>query len=121
VHLSWLDPMKVRRLALVGSQRMAIFDDMDPEARLQVHDKAARAPSPEDPPGARQVHAGERQVVKVAWREPLRIEVEAFLKSVRTGVPIPTPGEDGARVVEVLEAAERSLAGRGGPVRVGIR
>jgi predicted dehydrogenase len=119
VHLSWLDPHKVRRLSLVGSRRMAVFDDMSANERLCLHDKSAVPP----PAGAVQGAAldvrsrGSRSLALPA-REPLREELLAFVRSIRTGKPGLAPGEDGARVVGVLEAAQRSLASGGRRVEV---
>jgi predicted dehydrogenase len=124
VHLSWLDPHKVRRLSLVGERRMVVFDDMEPVEKLRLHDKSAllpgMGPSPEIP-GALAVRSGRTVTVPVALREPLREELAAFFRCVRTGARSITPGEDGARVLEVLEAAQRSLARGGETVAVKIR
>ncbi|MHC5011681.1 MAG: Gfo/Idh/MocA family protein [Planctomycetota bacterium] len=120
VHLSWLDPHKVRRLSLVGSRRMAVFDDMDAAARLRIHDKSAVAVEPDVVPARPpEIHRGGSRVVALPDREPLREELRAFLESARSGSPILTPGEDGARVVRVLEAAQRSL--RAGGERIALR
>lgn len=121
VHLSWLDPQKVRRMSLVGSRRMAVFDDMDETGQLRIHDKGVNAGAAESPTiQALHVREGRTRVVRVPKREPLREELAAFATSLRTGCPGPTPGEDGARVVRVLDAAQRSLAegGRRVPIRI---
>jgi len=122
VHLSWLDPQKVRRMSVVGSRRMAVFDDMDPTGALRVHDKAVRRDVAGDPTlAALEVFDGRTRVVRVPPSEPLRLELGAFAQSIRTGRPCRTPGEDGARVVRVLDAAQASLEAGGRRVRIRIR
>lgn len=111
VHLSWLDPLKVRCVSVVGDKAMAVFDDMAPEHKLRlVRPRGSK-------PGADRVETP----LRIARREPLRAELAAFVKSVRTGEPFATPGADGARVVRVLEAAETSLRSGGCEVPVRIR
>ena len=121
VHLSWLDPQKVRRMSVVGSRKMAVFDDLDPEGQLKIHDKAALSGAEADPTlDALPVRDGATRIVRVRDRPPLAAELAAFAKSIRTGVPCPTPGDDGARVARVLDAAEASLrqGGRRIPLRI---
>lgn len=120
VHLSWLDPQKVRRMSVVGSRKMAVFDDMDAEGSLRIHDKSALVDVELDPSlAALPVREGRTRSVRVPARQPLAAELAAFARSIRTGRPCLTPGEDGARVVRVLDAAEASL--EAGGVRVPIR
>ncbi|MDA1195428.1 MAG: Gfo/Idh/MocA family oxidoreductase [Planctomycetota bacterium] len=114
VHLSWLEPTKIRRISVVGEGGMVVFDDMAPEYKLEIH----RATIP--PPGPEPSELPEPARPRVAPRQPLREELRAFLRSVKTGRPFDTPGEDGVRVAQVLEAAERSLAEDGREIRVRI-
>ncbi len=112
VHLSWLDHLKMRQISAVGSKAMMVFDDMasqDEKLRL-VRPLAGRVGA------ARRVDP-----VRIASREPLGAELRAFVKSVRTGEPFVTPAIDGARVVQVLEGAQRSLAQHGAEVPLRIR
>lgn len=122
VHLSWLDPDKVRRMSLVGSRRMAVFDDMDADAPLRLHDKAAlSAPQADTPPGEWPVRSGRTRVLRLPSREPLREELRAFARCIRDGLPSRTPGEDGARVLRVLDAAQRSLLAGGAEIQLRVR
>lgn len=111
MHVSWLDPRKERRLTVVGSQRMATFDDMEPERTLTVYDKGF------DPDLAAEgdyiVRSGEQRSPAVSRREPLRIELEHFFESVVGGRPAPTEGNEGLRVVRVLAALQESLDAAG--------
>ncbi|MDJ0976696.1 MAG: Gfo/Idh/MocA family oxidoreductase [Planctomycetota bacterium] len=111
VHLSWLDPLKVRCVSVVGERAMAVFDDMAPDDKL----KLIRPRGPK--PGADRVISR----LPCSPREPLKEELRAFVKSVRTGAPFLPTGQDGANVVRILEAAERSMAEAGREIRVRIR
>lgn len=119
VHLSWLDPHKVRRLTLVGARRMAVFDDMEPAEKIRIHDKG---PVPREPGSFAEslaVRFGETRIPRIAATEPLREELRAFLRAAARGTPLAVGGADeGVRVVRVLAAADRSLRAGGRAVRV---
>ena len=119
VHLSWLEPLKVRRVSVVGARGMAVFDDMLPDGKLQV----IRTPDPRTLSGPRKKPPAPARATapRFAMREPLAEELRAFVRSVRTGRPMPTPGEDGARVARVLDAAQHSLDQGGRQVALRIR
>ena len=122
IHLSWLDPDKVRRISLVGARRMAVFDDMEADAKLVIHDKSALAgPTATTPPGEWPVHSGRTRVLRLPDHQPLLEELRAFVRCIREGRESRTPGEDGARVLRVLDAAQASLAQGGAENRVKIR
>src|SRR5262249_26029857 len=119
LHLSWLDPHKERKITVVGSERMAILDDMEMERKLTVYDKGF------DP---QQSSFGDREYVTRSagiWspaippREPLAIEIEHFVESVRNGSKPRSDGASGARVVRVLEALQASLDAGGAGQTVG--
>src|SRR4051794_11731417 len=107
MHLSWLDPHKERRLTVVGSKRMAQFDDMDLERKVTVYDKGFDEPARGY--GEYITRSGDIWSPRVDNREPLRLECEHFLDAVRTGTPPRSDGYDGLRVVRVLELAQASL------------
>jgi predicted dehydrogenase len=118
MHLSWLDPHKMRRLTAVGSQRMAVFDDMELERKLTVYEKSA-APRTTDTFGEYvQVRFGDIISPRVSNEEPLRVECEAFVSAVRSSADVPCGGREGVAVVRVLEALQRSLDSGGRPVPV---
>jgi len=119
VHLSWLDPLKVRKLSVVGTNRMAVFDDVSADERLVLHH---REPPRIDRTGRWRPGRESRPVpVRLPAREPLREELRAFVRAVRDGVPLRAPGEDGARTMEVLDAATASLARSGAEMPVRVR
>ena len=104
LHLSWLDPHKERRFTVVGSKRMATFDDMEPERKMTIYDKGFDPTS-----DSFLARAGEIRSPVVASTEPLRLECEHFIECVRDGVTPRSDGESGLRVVRVLEGLQREL------------
>jgi predicted dehydrogenase len=107
LHLSWLDPHKERRFTVVGSQRMATFDDMQLEGKLTVYDKGFDEDS--STYGEYITRSGGSFSPRIANAEPLRAECEHFIECVRTGATPRSDGVSGVRVVRVLEALQRSL------------
>ena len=119
VHVSWLDPDKVRRLTLVGDRRMAVFDDVSPTTKLRIYDQGVECPVADNYGEFELAYRhGEIVIPYIAWREPLRLECEHFLDCVRRGNRPLSDGEQGLAVVATLEAAERSL--RSGGLRVPV-
>jgi predicted dehydrogenase len=116
MHLSWLDPHKERRFTVVGSRRMATFDDMELERKLSVYDKGFDEDYSSY--GEYIARSGDIFSPHVPNEEPLRIECRHFLECVRDGVAPRSGGESGLRVVRVLEALQRSLreSSRAAPV-----
>ena len=111
LHLSWLDPHKERRFTVVGSRRMATFDDMALEGKLTVYDKGFDENSASY--GEYITRSGDIFAPRIPNREPLRLEVEHFVDCVRTGATPVSDGRSGLRVVRVLEALQQRLdAGR---------
>ncbi|MGH2894105.1 MAG: Gfo/Idh/MocA family protein [Solirubrobacteraceae bacterium] len=114
LHLSWLDPHKERRFTVVGSQKMATFDDMDLERKLTVYDKGFDEDSRTY--GEYITRSGDVFSPRIPNVEPLRVECEAFIDAIRSGEPPRSDGASGLRVVRVLEALQHSLdARRNGP------
>lgn len=121
IHVSWLDPCKVRRVTAVGSRRMVVYNDLSPEEPIRVFDK-----------GVTLAHTnGDAEKIPLSYRygdisspylvsqEPLDVQDRHFLDCVRTGMVPLTDGENGAAVVRVLEAAQVSLA-EDRPVSLGL-
>jgi predicted dehydrogenase len=107
LHLSWLDPHKTRAFTLVGSRRMATFDDMELERKVTIYDKGFDEPAGSY--GEYITRSGDIWSPRIANREPLRLECEHFVECVREGRTPRTDGEAGLRVVRVLDALQRSL------------
>ena len=107
LHLSWLDPHKERRFTVVGSKRMATFDDMELERKLTIYDKGFDEKA--DSYGEYITRTGEIRCPRVPNAEPLRLECEHFVECVRDGVAPRSDGQSGLRVVRVLEGLQRAL------------
>ncbi len=107
LHLSWLDPHKERRFTVVGSRRMATFDDMALEGKVTVYDKGFD----EDARGYGEyiTRSGDIFSPRIPNVEPLRLECEHFVECVLSGQRPRSDGESGLRVVQVLEELQRSL------------
>jgi predicted dehydrogenase len=119
-QMSWLDPHKERRLTLVGSRQMAVFDDMVPREKLRIYDKGVeRAPEYRSWGESLSIREGDIFIPRLSNVEPLAVQLKHFAQVVR-GEAIPrADAADGVRVVRVLEAASRSLAQGGAPIGVG--
>jgi predicted dehydrogenase len=107
MHLSWLDPHKERRFTVVGSKRMATFDDMELERKLTVYDKGFDESYTSY--GEYIARSGDVYSPRVSNEEPLRIECNHFIECLRDGTEPRSGGESGLRVVRVLERLQRSL------------
>ena len=105
IFVSWLHPYKEQRLVVVGSEKMAVFDDRASNGeKLIVHDKGVDWI--EQKPVPRQ---GDGRPVELEVTEPLKAEMEHFLSCIDTREQPLTDGANGLRVLEVLQASERSL------------
>ena len=107
LHLSWLDPHKERRITVVGSKRMATFDDMQIQGKLTVYDKGFDEDATSW--GEYIARAGESFSPRISSAEPLRLECEHFVGCIRDGSRPRSDGHVGLRVVRVLESLQRSL------------
>jgi predicted dehydrogenase len=116
LHLSWLDPHKVRRITVVGSERMATLDDMALERKLSIWDNSFASLS--DTYGEYITRSGPVHSPMVLNTEPLRLECTHFIECLRTGERPHTDGAAGVRVVNVLEALQASLDADGAPISV---
>jgi predicted dehydrogenase len=117
IHVSWLDPCKVRRVTVVGSRKMAVYNDLAAEERIRVHDKSVSCTTDEtdltQPPTS--YRYGDITAPFIPAGEPLAIQDEHFADCVAKGTSCRTDGHSGLAVVQVLEAAQISL-GTGQPV-----
>jgi predicted dehydrogenase len=112
VHVSWLDPVKVRQVTVVGSEGMLVFDDVDPSEKLRIFDKRFTPPVCGDTYANFQsaYHDGKTYVPQpLSNEEPLKLEIEDFINAIATGELPRADGYSGLRVVEALEAATRCL------------
>ena len=119
VHVSWLDPHKLRKFTVVGTQKMMVFDDMEASEKIKVYDKGVeRAGQVVSYGDALTVRSGDILIPKISLQEPLRLECLHFVECVRERKRPLTDGVGGLRVVKVLDAAQRSLKAGGQPMMV---
>ena len=104
MHLSWLDPHKMRKMTVVGREKMVVFDDMEPERKVTVYEKSAGSSG--------QLHSGDISIPKISNAEPLRLECTYFLELIAGQHDRIKVARDGARVVRALEMLTESLGGR---------
>lgn len=122
VHSSWLDPNKVREMIIVGSKRMIIYDDNEPLEKIKVYDKRVETPPHYDTFAEfhYSYHYGDAYIPYLRQVEPLKVETQHFLDCIRSGQTPETSGLDGLRVVQILEAASRSLKNDGARVDIDL-
>jgi len=103
MHLSWLDPHKMRKMTVVGREKMVVFDDMEPERKVTVYEKRAGAGG--------ELYSGDISIPKISTVEPLRQECTYFLELIDGRHDRAKVARDGARVVRALEMLTNSLNG----------
>lgn len=118
IHLSWLDPHKTRKITVVGSQKMVTFDDMEPTEKLRIFDKGAACDYDSYGGWWVTLRSGDIQIPRIDLTEPLKLECQHFLECVVQERQPVSDGEDGLRVLRVLDAAQRSLEQEGAWVRL---
>ncbi len=111
VRVSWLDPCKIRRITVVGSRKMVVYDDVEPVEKIKIYDKGVEVPPYSDT--LEEFHLsyryGDITTPAISTEEPLRLECMHFLDCVRTRCQPRSDGHSGLRVVSILEAADHSL------------
>jgi UDP-2-acetamido-3-amino-2,3-dideoxy-glucuronate N-acetyltransferase len=113
IFVSWLHPLKEQKLVVIGSRKMAIFDDVVKEGKLRIFDKGIDWKD-----GQPVIRQTSETILLFPEIEPLGEELSHFLECVRTRRAPRTDGENGLRVLRVLDACQRSLEGGGQPVRL---
>jgi predicted dehydrogenase len=116
IHLSWLDPHKIRKITLVGSKKMVVFDDMEVSEKLKVYDKGVNNLSYDTYGEYLSLRFGDITIPSIKMTEPLRAEAEHFIQCIESRKEPKTGGRDGLKVVKILMAAQESLRKRGFPV-----
>jgi predicted dehydrogenase len=119
LHLSWLAPTKVRRMTLVGTRKMVVYEDTHPEEPVKVYDKGVDVRNPEDFGEYRLTYrTGDVVSPRIPVWEPLRRQLETFLGRVAAGETPDLREQTAVDIVGVVEAAELSLATGGTPVEL---
>lgn len=115
VHVSWLDPCKVRRTTVVGSKKMAVYNDIESLEKIKIYDKGVDTPEYTNNFGDFQFsyRYGDILIPNIRFGEPLKIECQHFMDCISTHTKPCSCGEVGLNVVKVLEAAQKSLFNSG--------
>jgi predicted dehydrogenase len=122
VHVNWLSPIKVRTTTIGGSNRTLVWDDLNPSQRIAVYDRGVDLADPTelDADGRRQAtvsyRSGDMVAPALPEREALQGVMTEFAQCIRSGRPSRTDGRSGLRVLDILEAASRSLEFHGSVV-----
>jgi len=120
VHVSWLDPHKRRVMTIVGSKKMAVYNDVEPLEKIRIYDNGVEAQPYSSSFGEflYSYRYGDIHSPRIKEVEPLKAEARSFVDSIVGGSRPKTDGWNGLRVVEVIEAAEKSLCDGGGHIPV---
>ncbi|MDQ2743631.1 MAG: Gfo/Idh/MocA family oxidoreductase [Chloroflexota bacterium] len=118
LHLSWLDPCKVRRFTVVGDEKMVVYDDMTPEEKIRLYERGVTKPSVTGDYAEYQYRNGGVWSPPIAGGEPLKFELMHFSDCIREGRRPQSDGWCGLGVIEVLEAADQSLKNGGMRTRI---
>jgi predicted dehydrogenase len=120
IHVSWLDPRKVREMAIIGAQRMVVYDDLEQLQKVKIFDMRVERPPHYDTFAEFQYsyHWGDMYAPYIKQEEPLKVECQHFLDCILRNVNPVSDGAYGTRVVQVLEAAADSLKAGGSSVEI---
>lgn len=119
IHVSWLDPHKERKLTIVGNKKMAVFDDMRSAEKIWIYDKGVDTKLDYNTYGEYlSLRFGDILIPKIDSSEPLKAECQHFIQCVNDRNTPRSDGEDGLRILKVLEAAQRSLEKGGTPEEI---
>jgi predicted dehydrogenase len=120
IHNSWLDPNKVRQMTFVGKRRMLAYDDIEPLEKIRIYDKRVEVPPHYDSFAEFHFsyHHGDMYSPFVKQVESLSLECQHFVDCIHTGAKPESGGLEGLQVVQVLEAASKSLMNGGGRVEL---
>jgi len=122
LHLSWIDPQKVRQLVIVGSEKMLVYDDTDPDKHIQIYDKSVEKKFTADVSDfadfSTRIRAGDLVIPNIRLTEPLSVEISHFVECTRNGTRPRTDSQNGLEVVCVLQALSDSLADGGSVAEV---
>jgi predicted dehydrogenase len=125
IHVNWLAPVKVRRTLVAGAEKMVLYDDLEPSEKIKVYNKGVTLSNNGNGDGSNGVYemlvgyrTGDMWAPKLNTTEALRTEVAHFVECVEENKQSITSGEVGLRVVQILEAASRSIEKQGQPIEL---
>lgn len=120
-RVSWLDPRKIREVTVVGSKKMALFDDLNNIEPIRLYDKSIEQKRFYISFGEFQLilRDGDITMPKIKMLEPLKVQCEHFIKCIKENKTPLTDIWEGIKVVKILSAAEKSIRRGGKPVKIG--
>ena len=122
IHVSWLDPHKVRKMTIVGSKKMVVFDDMERAKRLILYDREVERVNNNYHYNsfgeALSLKFGDIHIPRINSGEPLNLECQHFLDCIKNKRKPKSDGQDGLKVVKILEAAQKSLKRCGKTIKI---
>jgi predicted dehydrogenase len=123
VNVNWLSPVKIRQTLIGGSSKMIVYDDLEATEKIKLYDKGITVRRAEEDAHQFRIgyRAGDMWAPHLPVKEALETEAEHFISCVRTGAAPISNGISGLQVVEILEAASRSIAAQGSPMPIGAQ
>ncbi len=119
IHVSWLDPHKERKLTVVGSKMMAVFDDTESSEKIWLYDRGVDTKMDYNTYGEYlSLRAGDIIIPKVDSAEPLKLECQHFINCVKNRTQPRSDGRDGLKVLTILNAAQKSMDQGGVPMEI---
>jgi predicted dehydrogenase len=119
VHVSWLDPHKERKLTVVGSKMMAVFDDTGSSEKIWLYDKGVETKLDYNTYGEYlSLRAGDITIPRIDSTEPLKLECQHFIDCIKTRTQPRSDGRDGLKVLTILSAAQISMEQGGAPMEI---
>jgi predicted dehydrogenase len=120
VSVNWLSPIKVRQSFIGGSRKMIVYDDLEPTEKIKIYDKGITLNGSSNNSHQFRIgyRAGDMWAPHISTKEALQAEAQHFIDCILTGKTPISNGESALRVIEILEAASRSMADLGKPVRL---
>lgn len=120
VHVNWLTPVKVRHTLIGGSEKMILYDDLEPSEKVKIYDKGITVS--QSPEAVYEMlvsyRSGDMWAPRLDTTEALQIEAQHFVDCIENDKKPETDGVDGLRLVRIVEAAEKSLRARGQLVEI---
>jgi predicted dehydrogenase len=118
IQSSWLEPRKIREMTIVGTRRMIVYDDLQPNEKIRIYDVRVERPAHYDTFADfhYSYHYGDSYIPYLKQEEPLKAECQHFLDCIEKGTEPLTSGRAGLELVRILEAASTSLKQNGAPV-----
>lgn len=121
IQISWLDPYKERKFTIVGSKKMVAFDDMESTEKIKIYDKGVnREPGYESYGDSLTLRFGDIYIPKIDMSEPLKLECQHFIDCIKFKKEPRSNGNEGVKVVKILEKAQESLRKNGSPITINL-